>query len=156
MINRLFQLARSNIGYFFNKKHSEFNGPPITDNSDRDQINNNTRYESVDNPLEKYFSNLELPTTASRKEVKNAWRHLMKKYHPDLLVHMIGDGSRLDFYRKMASDLKVDRKVVFYGWLDSVDICQLTTTCWGGGEGVRGRRGTKAVTRGSAGLEDNL
>ena len=84
MINRLFQLARSNIGYFFNKKHSEFNGPPITDNSDRDQINNNTRYESVDNPLEKYFSNLELPTTASRKEVKNAWRHLMKKYHPDL------------------------------------------------------------------------
>ncbi len=85
MIKRLFQIARSNIGYYLDKRGPEYAEPPIIDqNSNWNQDNFETQYETARDPLAKYFANLELPTNASRREVKDAWKRLMKKYHPDL------------------------------------------------------------------------
>ncbi len=85
MIKRLFQIARSNIGHYWDRKSSDFEEPPIIDQSSSWGKNNNeTPYESVRDPLAKYFANLELPTNANRGEVKASWKRLMKKYHPDL------------------------------------------------------------------------
>lgn len=88
MIKRLFRIAKSNIGYYLDKKNSVLEEPPIFDPVENwDQVNSETGYESPEvpqNPLAKYFANLELPTTANRREVKASWKRLMKKYHPDL------------------------------------------------------------------------
>jgi hypothetical protein len=85
MIKRLFQIAKSNFVYYLDKKNSVLDEPPIIDPvANWDQVNRETEYESPKDPFAKYFSNLELPTNANRKEVKASWRRLMKKYHPDL------------------------------------------------------------------------
>jgi DnaJ-domain-containing protein 1 len=86
MIKRLFQIAKSNFGYYLDKKNSVLDEPPIIDPvANWDQFNRETEYESPKEDLfAKYFANLELPTNANRKEVKASWKRLMKKYHPDL------------------------------------------------------------------------
>ena len=88
MIKRLFNIAKSNIGYYLDKKNSVLEEPPIIDPvQDWDQANSETKYENPkdsDDPFAKYFANLELPITANRREVKASWKRLMKKYHPDL------------------------------------------------------------------------
>ena len=88
MIKRLFKIAKSNIGYYLDKKNSVFEEPTIIDPvEDWEQFKSGTKYESPkdqQDPFVKYFANLELPTTANRREVKASWKRLMKKYHPDL------------------------------------------------------------------------
>jgi DnaJ-domain-containing protein 1 len=41
------------------------------------------RKKSVDPKLAQYYANLEVPYGSDLETVKNAWKKLLKKYHPD-------------------------------------------------------------------------
>ena len=81
MIKRLYNIARSSLYNFLCKeiKDSKFN------NEKRKFVNHQTDiYSDKLDSLSGYYANLELKPGASRGEVKEAWRSLLKKYHPDL------------------------------------------------------------------------
>ena len=85
MIKRLFEIARSNIGQYLNKKSSRFEESHFfNSNLNWEQSNSKKNYKVQDDPFAKYFANLELPINANRDSVKASWKRLMKKYHPDL------------------------------------------------------------------------
>lgn len=113
MIKRLFQIAKSNIGYYLDKKSSVLEESPNIDPVENwDQVNSEPEYESPKNsqdPLAKYFANLELPTTANRREVKASWKRLMKKYHPDL--HST-DGQKREIATELSQGLTEAYKIL--------------------------------------------
>jgi|TARA_B110000438_G_scaffold301292_1_gene355809 hypothetical protein len=86
MIKRLYQIARSNIGYYFEKPPNTDYGDPISSTYYREEADQfqNKSYKKEEDHLARYFANLELTPSANRSELKASWKRLMKKYHPDL------------------------------------------------------------------------
>ena len=85
MIKRLYRVVWANVSDFI---HSG------KDPVDRDlgfEERDSSTDQGIEDPslyslgsLDEYYANLELPLGAGRKEVKQAWKKLLKKYHPDL------------------------------------------------------------------------
>ncbi len=91
MLKRLFDIANANWNHWRTgeKAESEFEFRPEDefrqDEFRRDEFHNfSEEAETTVHPLAQYYANLELAPGASPQEIKNAWRRLLKKYHPDL------------------------------------------------------------------------
>ena len=86
MIKRLFNILISNINHFLDgEKPAEDLGREAFSFTEN---NNETKFKipfsSAPNSLAQYYSNLEVSPDSSLKDVKAAWKRLIKKYHPDL------------------------------------------------------------------------
>ncbi len=79
ILKRLTRLGKSNFNSLFNTD-SEIG----IDLNTQETSNNMTK--QVDNLLKEaeYYANLELKNGASFQEIKNSYKTLLKKYHPDL------------------------------------------------------------------------
>lgn len=93
MIKRLYNIARAGLSALMLKRkeraqpaHARREDAPPHRRPEAD------RNPAAPDPLAGYYANLELPPGSSGKEVKRAWRRLMKKYHPDL--HCADPGKR--------------------------------------------------------------
>lgn len=62
--------------------------------------NNNNKY--YDAKLSKYYANLEIPYGSDLETAKKAWKHLVRKYHPDLHSN---DQSKIQIATQLTSKL---------------------------------------------------
>ena len=91
MIKRLVDIARANVGSFFDKGAGE----KVSEEPLSEEPLNDTHFAYDEpkaappaskpfDPLAQYYANLEIPPGSDRETVKSAWKGLLKKYHPDL------------------------------------------------------------------------
>jgi DnaJ-domain-containing protein 1 len=82
MLKRLFDIANANWNHWRAEKKAE----PEFEFRPEEEFHHFSEQETAppSHPLAQYYANLELKPGASRQELKNSWRRLMKKYHPDL------------------------------------------------------------------------
>jgi len=88
MFKRLIDIARANLNHFSGQRAEEKNSTGSTEESafgfDASEPGRTSPPKQGDDPLARYYANLEIKPGADRKEVKTAWKRMMKKYHPDL------------------------------------------------------------------------
>jgi DnaJ-domain-containing protein 1 len=88
MFKRLIDIARANLNHFGDQKAEEKNstGSPRESAFDFDasEPGRTSPPKQGDDPLARYYANLEISPGADRVAVKSAWKRMMKKYHPDL------------------------------------------------------------------------
>lgn len=84
IVERLTQIARSNLGHIASRQFAshqprddDLKGSEPTAEGGVKQIEVATREAE-------YYANLELPIGAPYRDIKQAYRMLMRKYHPDL------------------------------------------------------------------------
>jgi len=83
MIKRLYTIARGNLAGWARRRKRQ--AEPDFDFGDQACSADEPAREAQSlHPLSGYYANLELPPGAGRGQVKQAWRRLLKKYHPDL------------------------------------------------------------------------
>ena len=75
------------------------------------------RRPSWNHTLAQYYANLELPYGSSPKEVKAAWRRLMKRFHPDL--HS-SDSQKQDTANALCQELTKARKETEKAWREGL------------------------------------
>lgn len=88
MFKRLIDIARANLGHLSEKKTG---GKNFTDPVKEPAFEFDTREsgrtsppKQAEDPLARYYANLEIQPGADKEAVKFAWKRMMKKYHPDL------------------------------------------------------------------------
>ena len=52
--------------------------------------------------------------------------------HPEILLHLIGEGNQTKRYREQADELGISDRVVFHGWIEPSKIRTLALRCWVG------------------------
>ena len=94
LFNRIKNIIRSNINSKESVYENDF-GPETNFENFRPTFEDEEFVERVEQAFEKkanpksdsleheYYANLELPYGAGFDEIKSAYRHLLKKYHPD-------------------------------------------------------------------------
>ena len=106
MIKRLYNVARASL-YSFILREKEGSA---YDTEDREFVQNRSdTYDNNLDPLTSYYANLELQPGASRVQVKQAWRRLLKRYHPDL--HSVDPEKR-----KIATELTGHLNEAYHIW----------------------------------------
>ena len=84
LLNRLYRLARSNIGALSNDRLGRFRSVQPEDYSFPDTSDDDAPSpQRTDLSEADYYANLELPSGASYQEIKKAYRELLRRYHPD-------------------------------------------------------------------------
>ncbi len=76
---KLYNILRAYIkpGKFDSKSNdSDFNSS--------DGFTSETHNDNMDNEIQKYYANLEIPYGSNIETVTRAWKKLLKRYHPDL------------------------------------------------------------------------
>ena len=53
----------------------------------------------------------------------------IKTAHSDIVLHLIGEGSQLEIYRKRVDQLGLSNHIVFHQWMEADDIKKLARTC---------------------------
>ena len=79
MIRRLYNMFRANLHGFASRQKKDYNYY----SEGREFIPDQQGTYGLD-PLAGYYANLELQPGASRDQIKQAWKRLLRKYHPDL------------------------------------------------------------------------
>ncbi|MFQ5715930.1 MAG: J domain-containing protein [Nitrospinales bacterium] len=83
MIKRLYNMARASLSDLMLKRKGRSKPAHARQEDEPPRRRPETERNPAD-PLAGYYANLELPPGSSGKEVKRAWKRLMRKYHPDL------------------------------------------------------------------------
>ncbi|MBT5375878.1 MAG: J domain-containing protein [Nitrospinaceae bacterium] len=78
MIKRLYNIARAELSDL-TQKNKETDAAEFFDANQGEQS-----VHTPEDPLAKFYANLEIPVGSDRATIKNAWKTQMKKYHPDL------------------------------------------------------------------------
>ena len=88
MLKRLIDIARANWNHLNDKRAGE---KPSSDSMpepdfefDASESSRARKPRQAEDPLARYYANLEIAPGADREAVKSAWKRMMKKYHPDL------------------------------------------------------------------------
>jgi DnaJ-domain-containing protein 1 len=84
MIKRIFNIARAEFNDWAQKNKSAPMQAPSPEPDLYNSHQKNDRSYAAEDPLAKYYANLEIPVGSDRATIKNAWKTQMKKYHPDL------------------------------------------------------------------------
>jgi DnaJ-class molecular chaperone len=93
ILNRVYQILRAqgqrdnaaDWDKALNKKNKEDEFYTGQSSSSKHTFNNSTSENAARDPqLARCYANLELPYGADLPTVRNAWKQLLKKYHPDL------------------------------------------------------------------------
>lgn len=88
MIKRLIDIARANLNHFSDKKAGEKSSADSINETafgfDEAESRTTRQPEQAEDPLARYYANLEISPGSDLKAVKSAWKRMMKKYHPDL------------------------------------------------------------------------
>ena len=88
MLKRLIDIARANLNYFADKRAEEKTSADSINETvfgfDASESRRTRQPEQAQDPLARYYANLEISSGADRQAVKSAWKRMMKKYHPDL------------------------------------------------------------------------
>lgn len=87
MFKRLIDIARANLNHLSEKKAEGKNSTdsihePAFD-FDASESGQTSQPKQAEDPLARYYANLEISPGADREAVKTAWKRMMKKYHPD-------------------------------------------------------------------------
>lgn len=82
MIKRLFKIAQAEFNDFAQK--NKWKDTPSTEPDFFDRHQEQASPFSAQDPLAKYYANLEIRVGSDRATIKKAWKTQMKKYHPDL------------------------------------------------------------------------
>lgn len=83
ILSRLFNILKASLNEpwheqdEFDKYDQRWTGPDMDDRSKSTKDNR-------DPELAGYYANLEVPYGSDLETVRKAWRHLVRKYHPDL------------------------------------------------------------------------
>ncbi len=88
MLKRLIDIARANLNHFGDQRAGEKLSAGSTQEPefefDASESRRTRKPEQAEDPLARYYANLEIAPGADREAVKSAWKRMMKKYHPDL------------------------------------------------------------------------
>jgi hypothetical protein len=90
IFSRLYKVFSSNLPHF--EKNRNWKGPAGRQKDFGDSREGNSQSghlhpqngKSYDPVLAEYYANLELPYGADLERVRNAWKRMVRKYHPDL------------------------------------------------------------------------
>ncbi|MFQ5449488.1 MAG: J domain-containing protein [Nitrospinaceae bacterium] len=87
MIKRLYQITRANLNHFVRMRtEGVASGPPADEAPGMSYAEDEpvAAAGQPTDPLADLYANLEIPPGSNRAAVKQAWKRMMKKYHPDL------------------------------------------------------------------------
>jgi DnaJ-domain-containing protein 1 len=86
MLKRLIDIARANLNHLSDKRAEEkLSSDEEPDfEFDASESRRTQKPKQAEDPLARYYANLEIAPGADREAVKSAWKRMMKKYHPDL------------------------------------------------------------------------
>ena len=85
IFSRLYKILSSQLPHVKNKNGAgPFDRQPSFKDPTGDQVQSETGHPHYDPILAECYANLELPYGADRKRVRQAWKKMVKQYHPDL------------------------------------------------------------------------
>ena len=82
LVSRIFNLIKVHIN--FSTLMSENEMEDFSDTEENTRPKQSTDSACNNDKLRQYYANLEIPYGSDIQKAKNAWKQMMKQYHPDL------------------------------------------------------------------------
>lgn len=83
-LSRVFRILRADFQARLRRRHPAAGYRPRSETPSPEAQAKAPRRDAVDPELARYYSNLEVPYGADLATVRDAWRRLVRRYHPDL------------------------------------------------------------------------
>ena len=115
---RLLKLARTELGDVLRRfRHGSDDGHPkwSTRSHDPEAPPPPPRVPNVPDHVVRWYGNLELPVGSSAEEVRTAYRHLMRRYHPDRHARDPGRAA-------VATALSLELREAYEGLMDYLSV----------------------------------
>jgi DnaJ-domain-containing protein 1 len=86
LVSRIYRILRANLPDQQSPEVDEdLRSKSVSDGEAWDRHSNNGKTSGTQDPkLARYYANLEVPYGSDVKTVREAWKRLLRKYHPDL------------------------------------------------------------------------